>query len=240
MEDVERRGPLLLHRTISMTILFLHGWQSVPGGVKRTYLAQHGHTVLNPKLPDEDFDLAVQIAQEEFDKHRPDVVIGSSRGGAVAMNINSGSAIRNARKEINERNAALAPASRQANCVPLSFPGTVQNRQCQQRCKMIQAISLRFVAVLCVAVLALSLTGCGDSKIDSKITKSNYDLIEIGMKEAAVEAILGKGAIPTNTAWAKGDSPPGAATIKERRGGTKQITISFSNGVVWRKNQSGL
>ena len=65
---------------------------------------------------------------------------------------------------------------------------------------MIQAISLRFVAVLFVAVLALSLTGCGDSKI----TKSNYDLIEIGMKEAAVEAILGKGAIPTNTAWAWG------------------------------------
>jgi hypothetical protein len=27
-----------------MKILFLHGWQSVPGGVKPTYLAQHGHT----------------------------------------------------------------------------------------------------------------------------------------------------------------------------------------------------
>ena len=105
----------------------------------------------------------------------------------------------------------LKPASRQASCVPIYFPGTVQNRQCQQRCNMIQAISLRFVAVLFVAVLALSLTGCGDSKI----TKSNYDLIEIGMKEAAVEAILGKGVIPTNTKWAKGDSPPGAATIKE-------------------------
>jgi hypothetical protein len=75
-----------------MTILFLHGWQSVPGGVKPTFLAQHGHEVINPKLPDEDFNNAVQIAQEEFDKHQPQVVVGSSRGGAAAMNINSGEA----------------------------------------------------------------------------------------------------------------------------------------------------
>jgi len=75
-----------------MTILFLHGWQSVPGGVKPTYLAQHAHTVINPKLDDEDFADAVRTAQAEFDKHRPSVVVGSSRGGAVAVNINSGSA----------------------------------------------------------------------------------------------------------------------------------------------------
>jgi hypothetical protein len=73
----------------TMKILFLHGWQSVPGGVKPTYLAQHGHEVINPKLPDEDFFEAVRIAQEEFDKHQPQVVVGSSRGGAVAMCINS-------------------------------------------------------------------------------------------------------------------------------------------------------
>ena len=73
-----------------MKILFLHGWHSVPGGIKPTYLAHHGHTVLDPKLPDENFNEAVQIAQDEFDKHRPDVIVGSSRGSAVAMNINSG------------------------------------------------------------------------------------------------------------------------------------------------------
>ena len=76
----------------SMKILFLHGWQSVPGGVKPTYLAQHGHQVINPKLPDVDFAEAVRIAQAEFDKHRPQAVVGSSRGGAVAMNINGGNA----------------------------------------------------------------------------------------------------------------------------------------------------
>ena len=74
-----------------MKVLFLHGWQSTPGGVKPTYLKDHGHEVLNPALPDEDFDEAVRIAQAEFDRHRPDVVVGSSRGGAVAMNINAGS-----------------------------------------------------------------------------------------------------------------------------------------------------
>jgi len=75
-----------------MKFLFLHGWQSIPGGVKPTYLAQHGHEVINPKLPDEDFAEAVRIAQAEFDRHQPQVVVGSSRGGAVAMNISSGNA----------------------------------------------------------------------------------------------------------------------------------------------------
>lgn len=75
-----------------MRILFLHGWQSVPGGVKPTYLIHHGHEVINPKLPDEDFVAAVKIAQAEFDRHQPQVVVGSSRGGAVAMNIDSGDA----------------------------------------------------------------------------------------------------------------------------------------------------
>jgi hypothetical protein len=75
-----------------MKILFLHGWQSVPGGVKPTFLKDHGHEVINPKLPDEDFEEAVRIAQAEFDRHQPQVVVGSSRGGAVAMNINSGDA----------------------------------------------------------------------------------------------------------------------------------------------------
>jgi hypothetical protein len=74
-----------------MKILFLHGWTSKPGGVKPTYLAQHGHEVINPALPDEDFAEALRIAQEEFDQHRPQVVVGSSRGGAVAMNIDCGS-----------------------------------------------------------------------------------------------------------------------------------------------------
>ena len=74
-----------------MKILFLHGWHSVPGGVKPSYLAQHGHEVINPALDDDDFDRALRTAQAEYDRHRPDVVVGSSRGGALAMDLDSGS-----------------------------------------------------------------------------------------------------------------------------------------------------
>jgi len=74
------------------TILFLHGWMSKPGGLKPSFLIQHGHEVINPALPDEDFDESIRIAQTAFHRHQPEVVFGSSRGGSVAMNINSGSA----------------------------------------------------------------------------------------------------------------------------------------------------
>ena len=72
-----------------MKILFLHGWNSVVGGVKPTYLRDAGHEVINPALDDDDFDLAVRTAQAEYEQHQPGVIVGSSRGGAVAMNINS-------------------------------------------------------------------------------------------------------------------------------------------------------
>ena len=97
-----------------MKILFLHGWQSVPGGVKPTYLARHGHEVVNPALPDDDFEAAVRIAQAEYDRHRAAVVVGSSRGGAVAMNINSGDA----------RLVLLCPAWRKHGSAKTVKPGT--------------------------------------------------------------------------------------------------------------------
>jgi ribosomal protein S18 acetylase RimI-like enzyme len=74
-----------------MKILFLHGWHSTPGGLKPTHLARHGHQVINPALDDDDFDEALRVAQRAFDEHAPDVVVASSRGGAVAMNLDSGS-----------------------------------------------------------------------------------------------------------------------------------------------------
>lgn len=73
-------------------ILFLHGWHSVPGGVKPSYLKDHSYEVINPALNDDDFEIAVATAQGEFNMHQPQVVVGSSRGGATAMNINSGDA----------------------------------------------------------------------------------------------------------------------------------------------------
>ena len=75
-----------------MKILFLHGWHSVPGGVKPTFLREKGHTVINPALDDDDFASALSTAQEAFNEYHPQVVVGSSRGGAVGMNIEIGQA----------------------------------------------------------------------------------------------------------------------------------------------------
>lgn len=98
-----------------MKVLFLHGWKSVPGGVKPTHLVRQGHEVANPALPDDDFPEAVRIAQAEFDRVRPDVVVGSSRGGAVALNIDSGGA----------RLVLLCPAWKKYGSVTTAKPGTV-------------------------------------------------------------------------------------------------------------------
>ena len=67
------------------------------------------------RLPDEDFAAAVRIAQAEFDKHQPAVVVGSSRGGAVAMNIDSGDA----------RLVLLCPAWKKHGTAKTVKPGTV-------------------------------------------------------------------------------------------------------------------
>lgn len=98
-----------------MKLLFLHGWTSVPGGVKPTYLSGHGHEVINPALPDEDFDQAVRIAQEAFDREHPEVVVGSSRGGAVAMNVHPGDA----------RLVLLCPAWKRWGSAGTVKPGTL-------------------------------------------------------------------------------------------------------------------
>lgn len=73
-----------------MRILFLHGWHSGVNGVKPTYLQGASHEIVNPKLDHDDFDAAIHTAQAKFDQHKPDVISGSSRGGAVAMNTESG------------------------------------------------------------------------------------------------------------------------------------------------------
>ncbi len=98
-----------------MKILFLHGWHSVPGGVKPSYLIEQGHTVINPALDDEDFDGAVRTAQAEYDRHRPDVIVGSSRGGAVALNLDAGSTPL----------VLLCPAWKRWGTVKRARPGTV-------------------------------------------------------------------------------------------------------------------
>ena len=69
------------------TLLFLHGLESQPGGTKARYLERLGYSVFNPALPRESFEDSVRIAQAIVDKEQPDCIIGSSRGGAVAMGL---------------------------------------------------------------------------------------------------------------------------------------------------------
>ena len=71
-----------------MKVLFLHGLESKPGGAKAVYLSGKGYEVLNPALPRSSFPESVEIAQQAVDEEGPDVIVGSSRGGAVAMSVN--------------------------------------------------------------------------------------------------------------------------------------------------------
>ena len=68
-----------------MKILFLHGKESKPGGTKVKYLEEKGHIVVNPYLPNDDFVESTHIAQTAFENEDPDIIVASSRGGAVAM-----------------------------------------------------------------------------------------------------------------------------------------------------------
>ena len=72
-----------------MKVLFLHGWFST-GAAKTAFLRSLGYNVLNPRLSNWSFWRAVRTAQQAFNDFRPSVVVGSSRGGAIAMNMNTG------------------------------------------------------------------------------------------------------------------------------------------------------
>lgn len=73
-----------------MKVLFLHGWFST-GEMKHSALLNAGHDVIKPSLNNFIFGSAIRSAQNAYDTYKPDVILGSSRGGAVALNMNSGS-----------------------------------------------------------------------------------------------------------------------------------------------------
>ena len=91
-----------------LKILFLHGLEGTPTGSKPTHLSEAGHLVVAPVLGKEDFDESLKIAERYAKECEPDVIIGSSRGGAIASAMD-----RNGAKVI-----LIAPAWKKFECSP--------------------------------------------------------------------------------------------------------------------------
>jgi hypothetical protein len=70
-------------------VLFLHGWSS-DGRAKSGFIRSLGYDVLTPSLSNWFYSRALAQAQKAHDQFHPDVIVGSSRGGAAAMNIKGG------------------------------------------------------------------------------------------------------------------------------------------------------
>jgi len=98
-----------------MKVLFLHGLESKPGGAKANVLKEVGYEVLNPALPKESFEDSVKIAQDIVGAHAPEYIVGSSRGGAVAMEIDPG----------NAKLVLIAPAWKRFGVDPVVSSSTV-------------------------------------------------------------------------------------------------------------------
>jgi hypothetical protein len=74
-----------------MKVLFCHGLEGSPSGRKATALRDAGHEVVAPPLPKEDFEQPIRTSRGARTEFRPDMLVGSSRGGAVAMRVASAS-----------------------------------------------------------------------------------------------------------------------------------------------------
>ena len=69
-------------------VLFLHGFDGQSRGSKSIALDGAGFTLVPPPdLPYPDMHGAIALAQQVHDEHRPDVIVGSSLGGAVALQL---------------------------------------------------------------------------------------------------------------------------------------------------------
>ena len=72
-----------------MRIVYFHGRMSSPNAEKCKFLREHGHDVFAPKLISHDWAQSIAVAREILEKVKPDLIIASSRGAAVAMATNT-------------------------------------------------------------------------------------------------------------------------------------------------------
>lgn len=71
-------------------VLFLLGEGRSPTDPKPSVLRDNGFFVIAPELPKNDFRAAVGVAELALNQYGADIIVGDSRGGAVALNMNSG------------------------------------------------------------------------------------------------------------------------------------------------------
>jgi hypothetical protein len=67
------------------SVLFLDGIGCNPAGFKPRFLADLGYRMTAPELPDLDFSQALAIADSACLASTPDVIVGYSRGAALAL-----------------------------------------------------------------------------------------------------------------------------------------------------------
>jgi len=67
-----------------LRVQFIHGLESSPQSTKAQILAQH-FVALTPGMDTEDFEACVVQQHAEIERFRPDVLVGSSFGGSVAV-----------------------------------------------------------------------------------------------------------------------------------------------------------
>jgi hypothetical protein len=67
-------------------VQFIHGLEGSPQGSKAQLFAQH-FTALTPAMDTGDFAACVAVQVEAMARFRPDVLVGSSFGGAVAVEL---------------------------------------------------------------------------------------------------------------------------------------------------------
>jgi len=67
-----------------LRVQFVHGLESSPQGVKAQLFARH-FTALTPSMDPRDFERSVAVQSEALRDFEPEVLVGSSYGGAIAV-----------------------------------------------------------------------------------------------------------------------------------------------------------
>jgi predicted esterase YcpF (UPF0227 family) len=97
-----------------LKVLFLHGLEGTPNGTKVQYLKNAGIDLVAPKLPKSSWIDSRNQALEALENHDVDLIIGSSRGGALACELDT-----------NIRKVLIAPAWRRFNVSPVIDASTI-------------------------------------------------------------------------------------------------------------------